>query len=280
MDTGTRPQPGLHLPYYYARTVAHNCVTVRMQGEKFPRYWSGPSALEPKNLPIPNDGGQRELLVSKLLALEETDDYVYLASDATGCYHEDKVDLVVREFILCAPDVFVIFDRIVSDKPEYAKRWLYHTATEPKMIGKLEFSETSQGGKAICRTLYPKDAKIEKIGGPGRQFWSDGRNWGLPELIPEDHGYRNRHLIPKEDDPMLGQWRIEVIPGGERTVDYYMHIIQVGDEGLKALPKTKTFNKSGRLGTSFTYNGKEYNIDFDISSEKVTHGCKINVITK
>ena len=30
LDAGTRPQPGLHLSHYYARTVAHNCITIRM----------------------------------------------------------------------------------------------------------------------------------------------------------------------------------------------------------------------------------------------------------
>jgi heparin/heparan-sulfate lyase len=35
MDTGTRPEPGLHLPFYFARTVAHNCITVKMPGEKY-----------------------------------------------------------------------------------------------------------------------------------------------------------------------------------------------------------------------------------------------------
>ena len=30
MDTGTRPEPGIHLSHYYCRTVAHNCITSRM----------------------------------------------------------------------------------------------------------------------------------------------------------------------------------------------------------------------------------------------------------
>src|SRR5690606_38617173 len=35
LDSGTRPEPGQHLTHYYCRTVAHNCVTIRMPGEKF-----------------------------------------------------------------------------------------------------------------------------------------------------------------------------------------------------------------------------------------------------
>lgn len=274
LDSGTRPEPGLHLPYYYSRTVAHNCVTIRMPGETFPKYWGGASLSEDATLPLPNDGGQCKLLASRLLAHEETEDYVYLASDATECYHPDKAELVMREFIWFAPDLFLVFDRVFSDKAEYPKTWLYHTASEPKMSGPMEFSETSQGGKSICRTLFPADAVLEKIGGPGKQFWSDGRNWPLPKLIPEDWGYNKRHLIPDDQWPLLGQWRMEVKPGKEAQNDYFMHLIQVGDESLSKLPKTETFENETSMGVEFKYGGKKYHVAFDKTSD---FGCKITL---
>jgi heparin/heparan-sulfate lyase len=83
LDSGTRPQPGLHLSHYYARTVAHNCITIRMPGEEMPHYWGGAAKEEDENTPFPNDGGQRVRNKGKLLALNESDDYVYIASDAT-----------------------------------------------------------------------------------------------------------------------------------------------------------------------------------------------------
>ena len=274
LDSGTRPEPGLHLPYYYSRTVAHNCVTIRMPGETFPKYWGGASLSEDATLPLPNDGGQCKLLASRLLAHEETEDYVYLASDATECYHPDKAELVMREFIWFAPDLFLVFDRVFSDKAEYPKTWLYHTASEPKMSGPMEFSETSQGGKSICRTLFPADAVLEKIGGPGKQFWSDGRNWPLPKLTPEDWGYNRRHLIPDDQWPLLGQWRMEVKPGKEAQNDYFMHLIQVGDESLSKLPKTETFENETSMGVEFKYGGKKYHVAFDKTSD---FGCKITL---
>jgi heparin/heparan-sulfate lyase len=138
----------------------------------------------------------------------------------------------------------------------------------------LEFSEKSQGGKSICRTLFPKDARLEKIGGPGKQFWSDGRNWAIPELTPEDYGYAQRGNIPPNDHPLVGQWRVEVTPGTERTDDVFMHIIQVGDEKLGSLPKTKTFEDESVIGVEFKYNGKSYRMAFD---KKADYGCKITV---
>lgn len=273
LDSGTRPEPGWHLPYYYARTVAHNAVTIKMPGEVFPEYWGGPAAVEDKNLKMPNDGGQCGLLDSKLLEHVETEDYVYIASDATKCYHEDKADLVVREFIWFAPDLFLVFDRMVSDNPEYEKRWLYHTSEEPDIRG-LQFSEKSQGGKSVVCTLFPQDAKVEKIGGPGKQFWSDGRNWSLPELTPEDYGYANRGAVPPNNWPLVGQWRVEVKPARPSKEDYFMHMIQVGEESMGGLPKTKTFEDDKFMGVEFRYAGKKYNVTFD---KTAVSGCKITV---
>ena len=266
LDSGSRPEPGQHLSHYYSRTVAHNCITVRMPGESFPKYW-GELASGETSLAVPNDGGQCELLASSLEKMQETSDYVYLASDATGSYSSSKVNQVVREFIWCKPDVFVIFDRVVSKNASYPKKWLYHLASEPVISG-AEFSETSQGGKSICRTLFPKDAVIEKIGGPGKQFWSDGRNWP----IPADRG----GAIPPDDWPLVGQWRIEVSPGKAALADNFMHIIQVGSESLSSLPATETFDDGSKMGVSFNYSGKSFTLTFD-KNPSAGYGCTIKV---
>lgn len=266
LDSGTRPEPGQHLFQYYCRTVAHNCVTVRMPNETFPKYWGNLAPGETQQ-PVPNDGGQRELLKSELKSLVETEDYVYLASDATEAYSADKVDLVMREFVYCPPDVFVVFDRVQSDKAEYPKTWLYHVADEPVILGK-EFSEVSQGGKSICKTLYPQDAVIEKIGGPGKQFWSDGKNWPLPTDLAAN--------TPSDTWPLVGQWRIEVKPGSARKLDYFMHIIQVGSPGLSSLPVATSYDDGTNIGVEFNYNNKKFKIDF-AKTPRNNYGCKINV---
>ncbi len=276
LDSGTRPEPGWHLPYYFARTVAHNCVTIRMPGEVLPKYWGGPAANEEQNLPIPNDGGQCELLASELLAHKETKDYVYLASDATGSYHKDKAKLVMREFIYIMPDIFVIYDRVESTDASYPKRWLIHTALEPELSDDgMSFTETSKGGRMICKTLFPQNAVLEKTGGPEKNFWNDGRNWTLPVFSPEDYGYANRNNIPPSTWPEVGQWRIEVAPGTSATKDHFMHLIQVGDPGLKTLPQTATFENSNAVGVRFDYEGRRFELSFDKSKN---YGCTISVI--
>ena len=274
LDSGARPPRGLHLSHYYYRTVAHNCVTIRMPGEVMPRYWGKPASHEDADTPIPNDGGQRSNRGGKLLKHIESSDYVYIASDATDCYHRNKADKVVREFVWIKPDIFVIYDRVVSDKAEYPKRWLYHTASEPVMNGKMEFSEVSQGGKSICRTLLPKSAVVERIGGDGKQFWSDGENWAIPEYKQGDPMYKRFRNTPNNKHPLVGQWRVEVSPKKSATNDHFLHIIQVGDESLQSLPQTECKDGKEAVTLNFNYAGKRYSLSFDKESK---YGCKIDV---
>ena len=270
LDTGTRPEPGWHLSHYYARTVAHNCVTIRMPDERMPGYWGGGASTENKFEPIPNDGGQSSTLGSVLKEMRTTDDYVYLASDATKSYNSKKASLVVREFIYFYPDLFVVFDRVTATDKNYPKTWLIHTINEPAMKGDREFSETSDGGKMICRTLYPANAMLTKIGGSGKDFWSDGRNWPLPKLTPQEYGYNMN--LPPANHPQLGHWRMEVSPQTASKEDLFMHIIQVGDKNFSDLPDTETFETATQIGVKFTYLGKNHTLTFDKTK---AYGCRI-----
>mgnify|MGYP003304338881 FL=1 len=244
-----------------------------MPGEKMPKYWGKPAKHE-INAPVPNDGGQRVNKGGKLLAYKENRDYVYIASDATKCYHPNKAEQVVREFIWIKPDIFVVYDRLVSDKPEYEKRWLFHTASEPIMNGKMEFSEVSQGGKSICRTLLPTKAVVELVGGDGKQFWLDGKNWPIPEYRPEQPMYKRSKNTPNNKYPLVGQWRVEVSPKKAAAANHFLHIIQVGDESLKALPQTTCKDGKEAVTLQFDYDGKHYSLVFDKTKRS---GCNITV---
>ena len=273
LDTGTRPEPAQHLSHYYCRTVAHNCITIRKPGEQMPEHW-GQDALCEKPEPYPNDGGQCSLLGSKLLLHEETPDYVHLSSDATECYIPEKAALVEREFIYVMPDLFIVFDRVESTDAGYPKSWLLHTINEPELTAPGEYREESEGGAMICRSLLPKDAVIEKIGGPGKEFWSDGRNWPLPELIPDDWGYGSRHIVPPPSHPQLGHWRLEIHPGAPAKKDFYLNAIMVGDRNLYDMPGMTVEDSASEAVASFEYNGKRFEIHFD---KKSASGAKINV---
>lgn len=254
MDTGTRPEPGLHLPYYFCRTVAHNCITIKMPGEIMLNYWGRPSLNEQPAPSVPNDGGQNNVLGSKIIAFYENNHYVYIASDATESYNSDKADLVLRQFVFLPPDYFIIFDRVNSTKPEYQKRWLLHTAAEPT-VNANQFYTDHWGGRLFCKTLFPENAVLSKIGGPGKQFWSDGRNWPLPVLIPPD------------TLDLLGQWRIEVTPNKPNIDDIFLHFIHVGDTSLKSMVDSEPIKSDSMVGVRFIAGDKEYEVMFTTENE-------------
>jgi hypothetical protein len=274
LDAGTRPQPGLHLSHYYARTVAHNCITIRMPGETMPKYWdSGPAPGEEKSSGYPNDGGQNNILGSKIIAFDEKEDYVYIAGDATKSYNKNKTNQVVRQFVFLPPDIFIVFDRVNSAKAEYSKTWLLHTAKEP-MINGQEFHSGQGEGMLFCKTVFPENAKLKKIGGPGKQFWSDDRNWPLPQLKPGDWNYIHMRTMPPDICELFGQWRVEVSPGKPATDDIFLHLIQVGDASMKSMVKSKPLKTANSTGVMFSDQDSDYEVIFNTQGEV---GGKISI---
>jgi heparin/heparan-sulfate lyase len=176
----------------------------------------------------------------------------------------------VRQFVCLPPDHFVIFDRVSATNPEYRKTWLLHTAEEPQ-TGTGEFSAVQDEGKLICRTLLPEKASLEKIGGPGKQFWSDGRNWPLPK------GWRVR-----DTEPLLGQWRVEVSPATPAADDVFLHVIQVGDRSLARMVPTRLIRRKGQAGVRLESNGIEWEVLFATDGPvgghmKLTRGGRVQV---
>jgi hypothetical protein len=267
LDTGSRP-PGQHTQHYYPRTVAHNCILIHMPGEELPVYvdkgagggqrWGAPAEGETE-LPIPNDGGQNELMGSRVAAFETYDDYSYVAGDATAAYSEDKCRLALRQFVFLNPDYFVIFDRVTSIEPGYKKTWLLHTATEPDISGNV-FTAHQEEGRIWSKTLLPENADIEKIGGPGKQFFADGHNHAMPE----------GHTL-RDSTQLLGQWRVEVNTSVNETESYFLHLIQLGDKSLGEMVESELVRDGGRVGVRFGDDSKEWEVTFGTKGSASGH---------
>lgn len=259
LDTGSRPN-SQHTQHYYPRTIAHNCILIHMPGEVLPTYvdkgagggqrWGAPAPGETE-LPIPNDGGQRELLGSKVVAFETCADYSYVAGDATSAYNPEKCRLALRQFVFLNPDFFVVFDRVVSTRPEYRKTWLLHTATEPRIEGPV-FSASQERGKLFSKTLLPERFEMTKIGGPGRQFRVDGHNYAMPQ------GY----AIP-DTTQLLGQWRVEVSPAKASAADCFLHFLQAADIFTPEMVKSERIRKGKRVGVRFSSGARAWEALFD-----------------
>ena len=246
LDSGSRPEPGSHLYNYYCRTVAHNCLLIRMPDEEMPVYWGRQPEFAPGEPPLstPNDGGQAKTTGAIVLAFETSRDYTYVASDASPAYHPEKCTQALRQFVFIPPRHFVVFDRVISTDAAYKKTWLLHTARQPEVSGRI-FSTTHEQGRLFGQVFLPADARITLVGGPGRQFMSGSRNWPLPP------GYA---ILP--DNELLGQWRIEVSPEGERKEDYFLHLLEVGDQDkLTAIGSAKAVTGQDETGVEFARAG-------------------------
>jgi heparin/heparan-sulfate lyase len=149
----------------------------------------------------------------------------------------------------------VIFDQVISAKPEYKKSWLLHSATEPA-VKSNEFYADHEEGRLFCKTLLPEKAILTKIGGPGKQFWSGGRNWPLPASNPDSN------FNQSDTRELLGQWRMEISPENTGNEDVFLHLIQVGDRSLNSMAESKLLKSDDMTGVSFKYRQKEYEVKF------------------
>ncbi|MBN1673637.1 MAG: heparinase II/III family protein, partial [Kiritimatiellae bacterium] len=142
-----------HWQNYYSRTVAHNTVTVFDAAEDGAANFGGKV----------NDGGQIVLKTRNgkpnspqtikqalgdpqydtgdIVVFEQAPGYVRVLGDATRAYSAHKLKQFTRELVVLHPKnktnppAIVVFDRVSSTRPDYAKKWLLHTAEKPEQVG-------------------------------------------------------------------------------------------------------------------------------------------------
>lgn len=228
-----------HDANYHKRTIAHNCMLIK-----------DPATLN-KDL-----GGQRILQdgitytaknmeeltgetckTAEVIAYDYGPDmhepeYSYLEGDIKYAY-SDKVKEYTRAFMFLnlfdeeIPAALIVYDRIEAKDKSFEKSWMLHSIEEPEVDGTttvIRRTAEGTGSRLVNETLLPADAEIEKIGGPGKEFYVNGKN------------YYARKSIGGEG----GEWRIEAKPGTEREKDYFLNVMQVSDndDAIKPLEVT------------------------------------------
>lgn len=231
-----------HHVNYSARTIAHNTITVYKPGET--GFGKGTS----------NDGGQRAKYnyphnmkaedyladngkAGEVISVDIGEDlqnpsYTYQKADLTDWY-SDKMSLFERSFMFLNfkddthPGAVVVFDRVKTSDPTYKKSWLLHSQNEPEVSGNITVirrNDNGYNGKLINETLLPANPQIEKIGGEGKEYWVDGKNY---------------NATPKnEESDESGNWRVEISPESANTEDYFLNVLTVSDdrENIERLP--------------------------------------------
>lgn len=256
-----------HNKNFFKRTVAHNSLLVYDPDEKFACWNYGGSD---KTEFAANDGGQRmpgdrwetcrsfrdlmseSYTTGKVLAHGTGPDptvpeYSYLKGDITKAYSA-KVKEVKRSFVFLnllsekVPAALVVFDKVVSSDSSFNKYWLLHSIEEPVVgDGRFVVKRTKNGDSGMLQNdvLLPLagDVKIEKVGGPGKEFWVFGTNYPNAALP-------NRPDVANE----RGEWRVEVSPLKPQAENYFLNVMQVSDNGCTGLNEVRRIDGDRIVG--------------------------------
>lgn len=217
LDTGSRGSTPHH-KVYYPQTVAHNGILIRGGEEPLPNYWY-PANAAPLPRDVRNDGGQNRQLAGRNLGFVSTAEYAASAGDATGCYSDRKCREAIRFFVYVKPDYFIVYDRVKTVKPDQEKVFLLHSAGEPETLAPGLFRTCDDGGALFTRTLLPRRSVAEKIGGPGHEFETGGRNYPVDPWC----------LKQVRDLNYMGAWRLEIKSARPETETCFLHLLQTAD---------------------------------------------------
>ena len=224
LDSGSRSETDHHHAFG-CQSVAHNTILIHALGEPMPPFWTSWS-YKPDGKTYYNHGGQDSKVLAKAIALQSSNDFVYAAGDATKSYSAIKSREVVRQFVYLKPDLFIIYDRVASVKPDQKKEILFHTQEKPEQISEGTWRTDYNKGRLFLRSFLPKQVKVELVGGPGKEFWASGRNWPLEPDGASGKPYK-----------LAGQWRLEFTHAVPTTEVRFLTLLQATDTGTAEMAK-------------------------------------------
>ncbi len=255
-----------HLNYTY-QSIAHNVITVTDPddatlsdgknvrsiandgGQR--RVGSGWGLSAPIDL---NDWiSQRELYhTGTMQRYFEGHDSVVAIADITPAYtntqsgsgefshRSRRVERMWRTFVYDrASDVVIVRDLVKSTRAEFRKRWLLHTQSEPRISGQEFFvalpagpSAGQTGGTLAAQVVLPRQARLQKVGGPGFEFFVDGRNY-------DENGSLAAAIARKSQPTEPGSWRMEVSPATPQQDDEFLVVLIPRSAQTTAQPRIR-----------------------------------------
>ncbi|MGE4563775.1 MAG: heparinase II/III family protein [Victivallaceae bacterium] len=239
LDTGSRGSREHHL-VYYPQTVAHNAILIRMDDEPLANYWYPANAPKIDRSIIKSDGGQDRTKAARPLGFDANELYAATGSDATRSYNSAKCREAIRQFVYIAPDYFVIYDRVASVKPEQAKVFVLHLQNEPGPLRDGVIRSDAGEGSLFIRPLLPEKPKITVLGGDGKEFWTNGRNW--PFLNAET-------LLAKPN--WQGRYRLEIEPAEATAETRFLTVLQAAGKNEKNMVPVKILSEKYSDGVDF-----------------------------
>jgi hypothetical protein len=224
-----------HYRNYFARTIAHNTITVFDPSETTFGSYANDGGQKPAftyDTPVRcGHASQPQYERGEIVAFEDGEAFTYVKGDATPAYDPSKLSHFTREFVYLKPDIFVIFDRVVATSPSFEKKWLLHSIGQPQISGQV-VTVTEGDSKLFIRTVLPSPSTITKVGGPGHEFEVNGVNYP-PNGTPEEDA---------------GSWRIEVSPTSQATEHFFLHVLYACDAGVTSMPEVSLIDAGEMVG--------------------------------
>jgi len=295
IDSGTYEAAGdwgsKHFWNYYTRSVAHNTILIYDPDEKFRKYSNdgGQYFFESDNPDLQQikEGGSNHL--DGIIHYEEGVDYTYTVGDATKAYRSEKLKLFQRSMVYLRHHsydhpVIIVFDKVISTKPELRKTYLLHSIREPEVKDRIVKISIDDGmnpeNQAFLfeETILPERSKIVKIGGRenNQEFFVHDDGHGKPHNYNEKAAYKNPSARQKRELREAGEWRVEISPEKPEKEDLFLNVLSVtdGEEGYAAV-KTQYVSSENINGVMISDNDRKektmvlFCSDRDISKELI-----------
>ena len=267
-----------HLNYTY-QTIAHNTITVTApqddapmppRKDKEPRPIANDggqrrvgSGWDLQAAPLDREDWERNrdnFHTGRLVRVLEEDGLLIALTDITAAYTNTqsrpksfhhrvrRVEKAWRIFVYDrVSDVLVVYDDVESTRADYTKRWLLHSAHAPQVDGN-RFVVERAAAKVMAsiprlegEVLFPKAAQILTIGGPGFEYYVDGRNY--------DEGGKIRDQVARGNtDADPGAWRMELMPAVPSLEDRFLVVLRPSLGERPPLGINRIENGDGSIG--------------------------------
>ncbi|UKS29495.1 stalk domain-containing protein [Paenibacillus sp. HWE-109] len=256
--SGKNPATGVAMEYgsphdlqYHKQSIAHNVVQINDPNALEKGTFSPSNQLYSTQIPRTIEqwntdrNYQRGKMISHSIGDNEMyPDYSYIKGELSLAYGKTRTENYTRSMAFLNfkndkyPAAMIVYDHINTPNASAEKKWLLHTGFEPLVEGSRytnEVTERSYNGKLVTDTLLPKsgDLKVEKIGGPGREFEVDGVNKPIKS--------NNETNIASMD---AGKWRLELSNKAPANQTRFLNVMQVMDAVYGPAPQDVHYSET------------------------------------
>lgn len=145
-------------------------------------------------------------------------------------------------------DLFLVYDTITKTNPSFTSRWLIHFQEQPLLAAPDQFlvsllpdnNPKHTDGILEGKVLIPSAPLITAVGGPGKEFWVDGKNYDNNGDIYKTLARGNLKQVAEP-----GAWRIEVRNTEASQTDNFLVALTVKQNRSELTPSIQCSQGSG-----------------------------------